>query len=222
MRDERTRFALAIECGNIEVALRSAQVPPCLTWLFPLEQLLPQLHQTGHAPPRCRTLALSSCPSPCTVVKSHAQALVQAFSPQIGGPRPWLPDLAPAQKPRKSTPLSHGRSWTRRRCGTGWAWRGADGEEVFGLIWRLFECLRVAPPAGAGREGDVAPAGRGGAAAGQPPDRGVQLPEDQELRAPLLPLPHHRYAQQQQPLQPSWLAGLSHCCVCCRDPEQHP
>ena len=26
VRDERTRFALAIECGNIEVALRSAQV----------------------------------------------------------------------------------------------------------------------------------------------------------------------------------------------------
>ena len=26
VQDERTRFALAIECGNIEVALRSAQV----------------------------------------------------------------------------------------------------------------------------------------------------------------------------------------------------
>ncbi len=28
VQDERTRFALAIECGNIEVALRSAQVRP--------------------------------------------------------------------------------------------------------------------------------------------------------------------------------------------------
>lgn len=28
VQDERTRFMLAIECGNIEVALRSAQVPP--------------------------------------------------------------------------------------------------------------------------------------------------------------------------------------------------
>ncbi len=27
VQDERTRFMLAIECGNIEVALRSAQVP---------------------------------------------------------------------------------------------------------------------------------------------------------------------------------------------------
>ena len=35
-------------------------------------------------------------------------------------------------------------------------------------------------------------AGRGGVAAGQPPDRGDGLPEDQELRPPLLPLPHHR------------------------------
>lgn len=28
VRDERTRFNLALECGNIEVALQSAQVPP--------------------------------------------------------------------------------------------------------------------------------------------------------------------------------------------------
>lgn len=28
VQDERTRFMLAIECGNIEVALRSAQVRP--------------------------------------------------------------------------------------------------------------------------------------------------------------------------------------------------
>ena len=31
VQDERTRFALAIECGNIEVALRSAQVAPLPT-----------------------------------------------------------------------------------------------------------------------------------------------------------------------------------------------
>ena len=34
--------------------------------------------------------------------------------------------------------------------------------------------------------------GRGGPAAGQPPDRGDGLPENQELRQALLPLPHHR------------------------------
>ena len=32
----------------------------------------------------------------------------------------------------------------------------------------------------------------GGVAAGQPPDRGVQLPKKQGLRAPVLPVPHHR------------------------------
>lgn len=30
VQDERTRFMLAIECGNIEVALRSAQVRPAI------------------------------------------------------------------------------------------------------------------------------------------------------------------------------------------------
>ena len=36
VRDERTRFSLALECGNIEVALQSAQVrlpgAACLSW----------------------------------------------------------------------------------------------------------------------------------------------------------------------------------------------
>lgn len=34
VQDERTRFALAVECGNIEVALQSAQArPPALALL---------------------------------------------------------------------------------------------------------------------------------------------------------------------------------------------
>ena len=45
VKDERTRFNLAIECGNIEVALQSAQVPqadplgPMLA--HPLDMCLP-------------------------------------------------------------------------------------------------------------------------------------------------------------------------------------
>ena len=45
----------------------------------------------------------------------------------------------------------------------------------------------------------LAQAGRGGAAPGQPPGGGGGVPEDQELRAPVLPVPHHgqhREAQQ--------------------------
>lgn len=32
VKDERTRFNLALECGNIEVALQSAQVTPLPCW----------------------------------------------------------------------------------------------------------------------------------------------------------------------------------------------
>lgn len=49
---------------------------------------------------------------------------------------------------------------------------------------------------GAGRQGHLVPAGRGGAAAGQLQHRGVQLPEDQVLGAAVLPVPHHRPAGQ--------------------------
>ena len=41
MKDERTRFNLAVECGNIEVALQSAQV--CCNQLMQAHQLMSRL-----------------------------------------------------------------------------------------------------------------------------------------------------------------------------------
>ena len=50
MKDERTRFNLAIECGNIEVALQSAQVRPSAAFYAACTQI-------------SRYGGLSSCPS---------------------------------------------------------------------------------------------------------------------------------------------------------------
>ena len=116
VRDERIRFNLAVECGNIEVALQSAQARQGLaSWVW-CAALACLVHLKG--------VSSAMLWQRATSLAARAQL---KWCVSASAARRWRPveDQSHADRLRlcRPHPPCPCRSWTTRTRGTAWAWR---------------------------------------------------------------------------------------------------